>query len=39
MKYKNVKDIIVFEIDKEVEDEPIPKEAIDHEGEITKSDD
>ena len=39
MKYKNVKDIIVFEIDKEVEDEPIPKEAIDNEGEITKPDD
>ena len=38
MKYKNVKDIIVLEIDKEVEDESVPKETIDREGEITKTD-
>ena len=38
VKYKDVKDIIVFKIDKEVDDELLPKEAIDHEGEITNSD-
>ena len=38
MKYKTVKDIIVFEMDKEVEDESNPKETIDPEGEISKPD-
>ena len=38
VKYKDEKDIVVFKIDEKVDDELVPKEAIDHEGEIPNSD-